>query len=145
MSDSKVFVASPEAKGKAKQHLFFARLPWVLASVVLVIIMIAILVIRVQRNEFECSLLEQYSEEINQQNETARELNIDSENVHWSKAGNMYHAYENCQYIKGVSLSTGSIQESWEAKGISELCRICQKKATKATISSNLEDLIGSK
>jgi hypothetical protein len=89
--------------------------------------------------DFNPPSVEKYTEEISQQNEAARNLSIDSENVHWSKAGNKYHAYDDCQYIKGKSLTSGSIQESWEEKGISELCKVCEKKATKTAILSKVD------
>ena len=92
--------------------------------------------------DFNPPSVEKYTEEINQQQEAAKSLNIDSDNVYWSKAGNKYHAYDDCQYIRGKALSNGSIKESWEQKGISELCKVCQKKAAKSSISSDVKELI---
>ncbi len=92
--------------------------------------------------DFNPPSVEKYTEEINQQNEAAKSLNIDSDNVYWSKAGNKYHAFDNCQYIKGKALSNGSIEESWEQKGISELCKVCKKKAAKSAIPSDVKELI---
>ncbi len=85
--------------------------------------------------DFNPPSVEKYTEEISQQNEAAKSLSIDTDNVYWSTAGNKYHAYKNCQHIKGKALSNGSIQESFEQKGLSELCKTCQKKAAKAAIT----------
>lgn len=230
MSETKVFEASPEAKGKAKQLRLFAILAWVLAMAgqvfailklisdetliwlivaIVVILILAItgstlwkkankldpasekeptrffiqnqlgaimgvlaflpLVILIFTNknisgktkgiagsiaavamvaagitgaDFNPPSVEKYTEEINQQNEAAKSLNIDSENVYWSKAGNKYHAYEDCQHIRGKAVSNGSIKESWEQKGISELCKTCQKKAAKSSVPAGVKELI---
>ena len=231
MSDTQVFEASPEAKGKAKQLRLFAILAWVLAMAgqvfailklisdetmvwlivaIVVILILAItgstlwkkankldpasekdqtrffiqnqlgaimgvlaflpLVILIFTNkdisgktkgiagsiaavamvaagitgvDFNPPSIEQYTDQINEQTEAAKSISIDTDNVYWSKAGNKYHAYEDCYHIKGKALSNGSIKESWEQKGISELCKTCQKRAAKSSVSSGVKDLIG--
>jgi len=231
MSDTNIFEASPEAKGKAKQLRLFAILAWLVAMAgqifailklisdetmvwlivaIVVILILAItgstlwkkanrldpasekdqtkffiqnqlgaimgvlaflpLVILIFTNkdisgktkgiagsiaaiamvaagitgaDFNPPSVEKYTEEINQQTEAAKSLNIDSDNVYWSTAGNKYHAYDDCYHIKGKALSSGSIKESFELKGLSELCKTCQKRAEKSTISSGVNDLIG--
>lgn len=230
MSDTKVFVASPEAKGKAKQLRIFAVIAWVLAMAgqvyaifnlisdetlvwlivgIVVILILAItgstlwkkanrldpasekdetrffiqnqlgaimgvlaflpMVILIFTNknisgktkgiagsiaavamvaagitgaDFNPPSVEKYTEEINKQNQEAKTLNIDSNNVFWSKAGNKYHSNKDCQYIKGKSVSNGSIKDSWEDKGISELCKVCAKKASKAVKSDGVKELM---
>ena len=230
MSETKVFEASPEAKGKAKQLRIFAILAWLVAMAgqvfailklisdetlvwlvvaIVVILILAItgstlwkkanrldpasekdetrffiqnqlgaimgvlaflpMVILILNNknisgktkgiagslaaiamvaagitgaDFNPPSVEKYTEEINQQTEAAKNLSIDANNVYWSKAGNKYHAYDDCQYIKGKALSTGSIKDSWDQKGISELCKVCRKKAAKSSISSDVKELI---
>lgn len=230
MSDTKIFEASPEAKGKAKQLRIFAILAWVLAMagqvfailklisdetlVWLIVAIVVILILAITGStlwkkanrldpasekdktrffiqnqlgaimgvlaflpmvlfiftnknisgktkgiagsiaavamvaagitgaDFNPPSIEQYTEEINQQNEAAKSLNIDSDNVYWSKAGNKYHAFNDCHHIKNKALSNGSIEQVWEQKGISELCKTCQKKAAKASVSSDVKELI---
>lgn len=92
--------------------------------------------------DFNPPSVEKYTEEINQQTEAAKSLNINSDNVYWSKAGNKYHAYDDCYHIKNKVVSNGSIKESWEQKGISELCKTCQKKAAKTSVTSGVKELI---
>jgi len=92
--------------------------------------------------EFDSASIEKYSKEIEEQNKTASKLNINSENVYWSKAGNKYHAFEDCQYIKGKALSNGSIKESWEQKGISELCKVCAKRSAKSGAASGVKGVL---
>ena len=83
--------------------------------------------------DFNPPSIEQYTEEINKQTETLKEINLDNDNVYWARAGNRYHVYENCQYIANRSgVSNGTVKESWEKKGISELCKVCERKARKA-------------
>ncbi len=230
MSETTTFVASPEAKGKAKQLRIFAVIAWLLAMggqvfailklisdetlvwlIVAIVVILALaitgstlwkkankldpasekeptrffiqnqlgaimgvlaflpLVIMIFTNknisgktkgiagtiaaiamvaagitgaDFDPPSVEKYTEEINKQNEAARSLSIDSDNVYWSKAGNKYHAYNDCQYIKGKALSNGSIKQSWEDKGISELCKVCAKKAAKKAVPTDVKELI---
>ncbi len=92
--------------------------------------------------DFDPPSVEKYTEEIKKQNEEARSLNINTDQVYWSKAGNKYHAYDDCQYIKGKTLSSGSIKQSWEDKGISELCKVCAKKASKKAVPADVKELM---
>ena len=230
MSGTKIFEASPEAKGKAKQLRLFAILAWVVAMVgqvfaifrlisdeTLVYLIIAIVVILalaitgstlwkkanrldpaseadtarffiqnqlgailgimaflpmviliftnknisgktkgiagsiatvamlaagITGADFNPPSVEKYTEEINQQTAAAQELSIDSDNVYWSQAGNKYHAFDDCHHIAGKSLSNGSIKDSWEEKGISELCKTCQKRASKNRVTTDVKELI---
>jgi len=230
MSEKKVFVASPEAKGKAKQLRLFAFLAWIVAigievyaifnlikdetltwlivAIVVMLILavtgsilwkksnkldpaseknkfkffvqnqlgvimavlaflplvvliftdknlsgkskgiagsiaaIALVIAGISGVEFNPASVEKYTEEINQQTEEAKSLDINSDNVYWSTAGNKYHATSDCYHIEGKALSNGSIKESWEQKGISELCKTCRNKAAKSSISNGVEDLL---
>jgi hypothetical protein len=232
MSDSNVFVASPEAKGKAKQFRIFAVLAWLLAMagqvfailklisdetlVMLIVAIVVILILAITGStlwkkanrldpasekdptrffiqnqlgaimgvlaflpmvlfiltnknisgktkgiagsiaaiamvaagitgaDFNPPSVEKYTKEIQEQNEAARAVGIDTDNVYWSKAGNKYHAFNDCHYIKGKSLSNGSIKQSFEDKGISELCKVCAKKAAKSKIPTEDRSLIES-
>ena len=97
------------------------------------IAVVAMLIAGVSGVDFNPPSVEQYTEEINQQTETLKEINLDNDNVYWARAGNVYHIYEDCQYISGrQGVSNGSVKESWEKKGISELCKVCEKNARKA-------------
>lgn len=74
-----------------------------------------------------------YTEEINEQTSAVKELNFDNDNVFWSPAGNKYHIFEDCQHIKGrEGVTNGTVKESWDKKGISDLCKTCEKRAVKA-------------
>ncbi len=224
MSEQKVFVASPEAKGKAKQLRLFALLAWIIAIagqvfailklihnetmvwlIVAIVVILALaitasllwkkankldpasekdkvrffiqnqlgaimgvlsflpLVILIFTNkdlngktkgiagsiaviamlaagitgiDFNPPSVEQYTKEINEQTEALNKLNVPN-SVYWTSAGNKYHLEEDCQHIKGrESISNGTVKESWEKKGISELCKTCEKNAAKATNTS---------
>ncbi|MFK8056150.1 MAG: hypothetical protein AB8F78_08550 [Saprospiraceae bacterium] len=56
--------------------------------------------------------------------------------MYWSKAGYKYHAYDDCQYIKGKALITRSIDAPFKQKGVSELCKVSQKKSAKSYVPS---------
>ena len=76
--------------------------------------------------------IEQYTQEINEQTSTLKTINNNSDNVFWTKAGNKYHINKDCQHIKDRELIfNGSVKKSWEEKGISELCKTCEKRARK--------------
>ena len=221
MSDQKVFEASPEAKGKAKQFRLFAILAWVIAMagqifailklihddklvwliVVIVVILglaitgstlwkkanrldpasekdkfkffvqnqlgaimgvlaflplvilifmnkdvdgktkgiagsiavVALLIAGISGVDFAPPSVEKYTKEINEQTSIVKDLNFDNDNVYWTKAGNKYHLYEDCQHIVGRDeIYNGTVEKSWEEKGISELCKTCEKRAIKA-------------
>ena len=79
--------------------------------------------------------IEQYTQEINEQTSTLKTINNNSDNVFWTKAGNKYHINKDCQHIKDRELIfNGSVKKSWEEKGISELCKTCEKRALKLDI-----------
>lgn len=231
MSEQKVFVASPEAKGKAKQLRLFAMLAWIIAIagqvfailklihnetmvwlIVTIVVILALaitasmlwkkankldpasekdkvrffvqnqlgaimgvlsflpLVILIFTNkdingktkgiagsiaviamlaagitgvDFNPPSIEQYTKEINEQTEALNKLNVPN-SVYWTSAGNKYHLEEDCQHIKGrESISNGTVKESWEKKGISELCKTCEKNAAKANNPSDaVEEVI---
>lgn len=97
--------------------------------------------------DFDPPSVEKYTKEINEQTSVLDDLNV-SDNVYWSSAGNKYHLTDECHHIKGkTQLSNGTVKQSWEAKGISELCKTCQKRAAKQKNSileeSVLEEAIG--
>lgn len=218
MSDKKVFVASEEAKGKAKQLRVFAFLAWIIAMagqvfailklihnetlvwliVAIVVILalaitgsmlwkkanridpaseknktkffiqnqlgaimgvlaflpmvilifmnkdvdgktkgiagsiavVALLIAGISGVDFNPPSVEKYTEQINAQTATVKDLNFDNDNVYWSRAGNRYHIYEDCQHIKNRDgVTNGTVKQSWDDKGISELCRTCQSRA----------------
>ncbi len=221
MSDQKVFEASAEAKGKAKQLRLFAFLAWIIAIagqifaifklihddtlVWLIVVIVAILVLAItgsmlwkkanrldpasEKDKFKFFVqnqlgaimgvlaflplvilifmnkdvdgktkgiagsiavvalliagisgvdfappsVEKYTKEINEQTSIIKDLNFDNDNVYWTKAGNKYHIYEDCQHIVGRDvINNGTVEKSWEDKGISELCKTCEKRAIKA-------------
>ena len=221
MSEKKVFIASAEAKGKAKQLRLFAFLLWIIAIggqvfailklisnenlVWLIVVIVAILALSITGSmlwkkanrldpasekdkvrffvqnqlgaimgvlaflplvilifmnkdvdgktkaiagsvavvdlrvagisgvDFAPPSIEKYTKEINEQTDIIKDLNFDNDNVFWSTAGNKYHIFEDCQHIKGrEGVTNGTVKESWDQKGISELCKTCEKRAVKA-------------
>lgn len=94
---------------------------------------IALVVASIVGIEFDPASIEKYTQEINEQTSVLKELNYDNDNVYWTRAGNKYHIFEDCQHITGRDeINNGTVKESWEQKGISELCKTCQNRATKA-------------
>lgn len=88
--------------------------------------------------DFNPPSVEKYTEEINKQTDRLSELDVPN-NVYWSHAGNKYHIDEDCFHIKNTTEKfNGTVKESFEQKGISELCKSCEKRAEKKrTISSD--------
>ncbi len=94
---------------------------------------IALVVASIVGIEFDPASIEKYTQEINEQTSVLKELNYDNDNVYWTRAGNKYHIFEDCQHITGRDeINNGTVKESWEQKGISELCKTCQNRASKA-------------
>lgn len=94
---------------------------------------IALLIAGVTGVDFNPPSIEKYTEEINAQTAVLKEINFDNDNVYWTSQGNKYHIFEDCQHIVGrETVSNGTVKESWEKKGISELCKTCEKNARKA-------------
>lgn len=93
---------------------------------------VALLIAGISGADFNPPSIEQYTKEINEQTTTLKNLNFDNDNVYWTRAGNKYHIFEDCQHIKGRDgITNGTVKESWEQKGISELCKTCEKRALK--------------
>lgn len=94
---------------------------------------IALVIAGISGVDFNPPSIEKYTKEINEQTSVIKELNFDKDHVYWTSAGNKYHIFEDCQHIKGrENISNGTVKESWEQKGISELCKTCEKRALKA-------------
>ena len=94
------------------------------------IAVVAMLIAGISGVDFNPPSVEKYTKEINEQTTTLKNLNL-QDNVYWSSAGNKYHIYEDCYHIANRKIkSSGTVKESFEQKGISELCKTCEKKAT---------------
>ena len=93
---------------------------------------VALLVAVIAGIDFNPPSIEQYTKEINEQTSTVKNLNLDNDNVYWTRAGNKYHIYQDCQHIVGRDeINNGTVAESWDQKGISELCKTCESRARK--------------
>ncbi|PSR14215.1 MAG: hypothetical protein DA408_16430 [Bacteroidetes bacterium] len=102
------------------------------------IAVIALLAAGVTGVDFNPPSVEKYTKEINEQTTTLKNLNQGNDLIYWTPSGNKYHIYEDCQHIKGrTGITSGTVKESWEKKGISELCKTCESRATKERDSSN--------
>lgn len=93
---------------------------------------VAMLIASIVGIDFDPASIEKYTEEINAQTEVVKSLNHNQDNVYWTKAGNKYHIFEDCQHIKGrEEINNGTTKESWDEKGISELCKTCENRAVR--------------
>jgi len=96
------------------------------------IAVVAMLIAGISGVDFNPPSVEKYTEEINAQTEQLKKINLDNDHVYWTSQGNKYHVFEDCQHIKGRDLiSNGTVKESFEKKGLSELCKTCEKRALK--------------
>ena len=80
--------------------------------------------------DFDPPSVEKYTKEIQEQTAELESLNV-TDDVYWSSAGNKYHIDKECHHIADRSVSRGTVKESFESKGISELCKTCRKRAAK--------------
>jgi len=108
---------------------------------------VALLIAGISGADFNPPSVEKYTEEINAQTETVKDLNFDNDNVYWTEHGNKYHIFEDCQHIRNRDIvNNGTVKESWEDKGISELCKTCENNAKRKkenTLLDNLDELPG--
>ena len=108
---------------------------------------VALLIAGITGADFNPPSIEKYTEEINAQTETVKELNFDNDNVYWTEHGNKYHIFEDCQHIRNRDIiNNGTVRESWDDKGISELCKTCENNARKKkenTLLDNIDNLPG--
>lgn len=108
---------------------------------------VALLIAGISGADFNPPSVEKYTEEINAQTATVKDLNFDNDNVYWTEHGNKYHIFEDCQHIRNRDIvNNGTVKESWEDKGISELCKTCENNARKKkekTLLDNIDDLPG--
>lgn len=72
---------------------------------------------------------EQYAEQ------TAQVESLTGANmVYWTKSGNRYHVYSDCQAIntdRTDEIFKGTVAQARELKNITELCKFCEKRAEK--------------
>lgn len=97
-----------------------------------VVAIVALLIAGISGIDFNPPSVEKYTQEINQQNSVLEKLNPGDSMVYWTKAGNKYHIYQDCPHIKGrEGVTYGTVKQSFEQRGISELCKTCLKRAMK--------------
>lgn len=95
------------------------------------IAIVALLIATISGMDFDPPSIEKYTEEINAQTEVVTGL-TDTDNVFWARTGQVNHIYEDCQHIKGRDgVTHGTVKESFDAKGISTLCKTCENRAIK--------------
>jgi hypothetical protein len=93
---------------------------------------VAMLIAGITGVDFNPPSVEKYTDQINHQNDELKKLNPGSDLVYWTKEGNKYHIYRDCPHIKNkTDVTQGTIKESFDQRGISELCITCQNKAIK--------------
>lgn len=93
---------------------------------------VAMLLAGISGVDFNPPSVEKYTKEINEQTATVKKLNYDNDNVYWTSAGNKYHIFEDCQHIRGrENVTNGTVELSFEQRGISELCKTCENRAIK--------------
>lgn len=97
-----------------------------------VIAVIAMLIAGITGIDFNPPSIEKYTAQINQQDSVLSKLTPGNNLVYLAKEGTVYHIYRDCQYIKnrdGVTQAT--IRQAFEQRGLSQLCKACEKRAMK--------------
>lgn len=97
-----------------------------------VIAVIAMLIAGITGIDFNPPSIEKYTKEINQQDSVLNKLTPGNNLVYLAKEGTVYHLYPDCQYIKGrEGVTQATIRQSFEQRGLSRLCKVCEKRAMK--------------
>ena len=85
--------------------------------------------------DFNPPSIEQYTEQ------TAEVEYLMGENsVYWTKSGNRYHLYSDCQHIntsKTDEIFNGTVAQARELKNISELCKTCASRAERVKAAAS--------
>ena len=93
---------------------------------------VALLIAGITGVDFNPPSIEQYTSQINAQTDSVKAINLGNDLVYWTPEGHKYHLYQDCYTIKGhAGMSEGTVKQAWGSKGISELCKICEKRAIK--------------
>ena len=93
---------------------------------------VALLIAGITGVDFNAPSIEKYSKEISAQTDSVKLINLGNDLVYWAPEGRKYHLYQDCYTIKGhTGLAQGTVKQVWEKKGISELCKVCEKRAIK--------------
>ncbi len=88
---------------------------------------IALVIAGIGGFESNMASVEKYTEETNMV-----EALTGTNNVYWTKSGGRYHLYEDCSYIKNsTEKMNGTVAESYETKGIDQLCSRCKDRKMK--------------
>lgn len=93
---------------------------------------VALLIAGITGVDFNPPSVEKYTNQINQQDSVLNILTPGNKLVYWTKEGNKYHIYRDCFHIKNkTDVTQGTIKESFDQRGISQLCLTCQSRAAK--------------
>ena len=94
------------------------------------IAVIALLIAGVTSADFNPPSVEQYTKQTNR----VEELTGGKNEVFWTKSGTKYHLYDDCSSIntkRTEQIYSGTVAQARELKNITELCKICEKRAEK--------------
>ncbi|RTL59618.1 MAG: hypothetical protein EKK37_07605 [Sphingobacteriales bacterium] len=94
--------------------------------------------------DFNPASIEKYTNEINQQDSVLHQLVPGAETVYWigssgkeKDAKHKYHIYQDCQYLRGKTVQSGTIKQTFDNNGESELCKVCENRARKGQNGTN--------
>lgn len=107
-----------------------------------VIAVIALLAAGITGTDFNPPSVEKYTEQINAQTDSLKQITNGVDHVYWSKAGNKYHIYKDCQHIKNSDeVFEGTVKDAWESRHIEngELCKTCKARAIKENGTSSAQ------
>lgn len=100
---------------------------------------VALLIAGITGVDFNPPSIEKYTEQINSQTDSIRQINNGIDLVYWTNQGNKYHLYSDCYHIKNREQHSGTVKDAWEARkiGDSELCLTCKARAEKGNSDTN--------
>jgi lysylphosphatidylglycerol synthetase-like protein (DUF2156 family) len=94
---------------------------------------VALLIAGITGVDFNPPSIEKYTEQMNAQTATLKDLNNGVDMVYWTNQGNKYHIFEDCQHIKNREIHNGTVEDAFKARkiGDNELCKTCMARAEK--------------
>lgn len=95
---------------------------------------LALVIAGITGSDFNPPSVEEYTEQTNRIEELTG-----TNHVYWTKSGSKYHVYSDCHTINRdvtTEIFEGTVAHARELKNITELCKVCENRAVKATEES---------
>lgn len=102
---------------------------------------VALVIAGVVGTDFNPPSVEEYTEQTNRVEEL-----MGNNNVFWTKSGTKYHLFSDCHAINSNrtdEIFEGTVAQARELKNITELCKFCENRAEKESLTTEPDNEVG--